>query len=162
MTQKPKRPPSVWISQIIIGLYAAMMLFLLLWAFYVGLTEGVRNAEGYFMSLVMNATFVVIFASAFIGLAKGVRWGRWLGVAALSILSIGAAITQTSRRISGADDGSGLLSPYMLFSIVVVVGLAFLVYLVAAGDASEHFFNGKPVEPKEPINERPPPPTFAD
>jgi peptidoglycan/LPS O-acetylase OafA/YrhL len=162
MTQKPKRPPSVWISQIIIGLYATGMVLLLIWGVYSGITQGVVNADAFFVTIVMNATFITIFGGAFIGLAKGERWGRWLGVAALSILAIGAAITQTSRRLSGAEDGTGLFSPYMVFSIIVVVGLALLVYLLAAGDAAEHFFNGKPVEPKEPITEPPPPPTFSE
>ncbi len=162
MAQKRKRPISVWIAQIIIGIYAAGMLLLLLWSLYAALTRGVANAEGYFMALVMNATFVAIFGGAFIGLAKGERWGRWLGVAALSILAIGAAITQTSRRLSGAEDDTGLFSPYLVFSIIVVVGITLLVYLLAAGDASEEFFNGKPVEASDPINVPPPPPTFTE
>lgn len=159
---KRKRPISVWIAQIIIGIYAAVMLLLLLWAFYAALTEGVRNAEGYFMSLVMNATFIAIFGGAFIGLAKGERWGRWLGVAALSILAVGAAITQTSRQLSGGDEGASVLSFGLIYSIVVVAGIGLLVYLLAAGDNAEEFFNGKLVEVPVPIEEPPPPPTFAE
>src|SRR5687768_246394 len=112
---KRKRPISVWIAQIIIGLYAAGMVLLLLWSIYAAFSQGVVNAEGLFIGMVMNVTFIAIFGGAFIGMANGKPWGRWLGVAALSILAIGGAITQTSRRLSGAED-TGLFSPYMIFS----------------------------------------------
>ena len=73
-------------------------------------------------------------------------WGRWLGVAGLIILLISSAITQTSRLVAGSksDSGFGLIN--LVFAIFVVVGLAILAFLVAAGDAADEFFNGKPTK----------------
>ena len=63
-------------------------------------------------------------------------WGRWLGVAGLTILLIGGAVNLTSRW---HDSGVA----YILFIVLAVLSLAFLAYRIAAGDAAEEFFNGR-------------------
>lgn len=67
------------------------------------------------------------------------RWGRWLGVAGLAILLIVGTVNLVSRW---HDSGVG----YITFIAVSVVGLAFLIYKLAAGDAVEEFFNGRSTE----------------
>ena len=80
-------------------------------------------------------------------------WGRWLEVAGLAILLIGAAITQTSRWLSGIHEESGPVSIGLFFRILVVLGVAFLAYKPAAGDTAEEFFNGRSAEVPKAVRE---------
>lgn len=146
MTSKMKRPLSIWIAQIILGIYSLGTVLILFWGAYKGLTEGITNPELFLMTTLGVLTFAAIFAGGVYGMAIRKPWGRWLGVAGLAILLIGAAITQTSRRFSSGDWESGFGSVGLMFSILVVGGLAFLVYTISAGDAAEEFFNGKSVK----------------
>ena len=146
MVLKPKRPISVWIAQIILGIYSVGIALILLWGFYRGLTEGITNPGLYLITTVGVLTFVAVFAGGVLGMAKRKPWGRWLGVTGLAILSVGAAINQTMQWASETGGTSKFFSISFLFSVFVVIGLAFLVYLVAAGDASEEFFNGRSTE----------------
>ena len=153
MLPKSKRPVSVWIAQIILGIYALGIALITLWGLYRGLTEGIPNPELYLVTTVGVLTFVGVFFGGVWGMAMRKPWGRWLGVAGLSILLIGAGITQTSRWITETESVSSFVSIRFLFSVVVVAGLAFLAYKVAAGDAEEEFFNGKSTKVIEPVHE---------
>lgn len=69
-------------------------------------------------------------------------WGRWLGVVGVAVLLIATAVNLTSRWY---DPGS----PYILFTVLALIGLAFLVYKLAASDAAEEFFNGRSTKPQK-------------
>jgi hypothetical protein len=142
MTPKPKRPLSVWIAQIILGIYALGISLLVLWGVFKALTEGVPNPSLYLVTTVGILTFAGIYAGGFWGMAIRKRWGRWLGVVGLSILTIGAAIKQTTAWFSPSETPSSFVSIGFVFSVFAVLGLAILTYLIAAGDAAEEFFNG--------------------
>jgi hypothetical protein len=151
MTPKRKRPISVWIAQIILGIYGFGMASVVLWGLYKGLTEGIPNPELFLVTTVGVLTFAAVFVGGVWGMAVRKPWGRWLGVAGLAILLIGGTITQTSRFIS--NSGSRFASISFLFAVLVVLGLAILTYLVALGDASEDFFNGDAAKVPEPERE---------
>ena len=153
MIPKSKRPLSVWIAQIVLGIYSVGIALLVLWGFYKGLTEGIPNLELYLVTTVGILTFVAIFFGGVWGMAIRKPWGRWLGVAGLTILLVGAAIKQTSRWVSETAGASSFVSISFFFSVFVVIGLAFLAYFVAAGDAAEEFFNGRSAEVPEPVRE---------
>ena|SRR5687768_1837843 len=141
MAPKPKRPISVWIAQIILGIYGFGLTSIVVWGLYKGITEGIQYPEAYLMTTVGSLTFIAVFVGGVWGMALRRPWGRWLGVAGLMILLIAAAITQTSRWVS--DKEISFVSIGFLYSVIVVVGIAFLVYFIAAGDAADNFFNGK-------------------
>jgi hypothetical protein len=61
---------------------------------------------------------------------------------------IGTAVNLSSRWRSG-DSGAA----YILFIVLAAIGLAFLVYKLAAGDAAEEFFNGRSTKVSETIRE---------
>ncbi|MCC7308474.1 MAG: hypothetical protein IT173_12990 [Acidobacteria bacterium] len=142
----PKRPLSVWITQIILGLYALGTTLLLLWGFYKGLTEGIGNPDLYLVTNVGILAFVAIYSGGFVGMAIRKPWGRWLGVAGIAILLIATAVTQTMQWRAGINEDSGPLSITLIFRVALILGLAFLVYKLAAGDAAEEFFNPRPTE----------------
>jgi hypothetical protein len=151
MIAKPKRPISVWISQIILGIYACFITMIVLWGLYKGLTDGIPNPQLYLVTNVGILTFVAVYLGGFWGMAIRRRWGRWLGVAGLTILLISAAIAQTSRWVSNRE--SSFVSISFLFSVFVVIGLAILTYMLAAGDAADDFFNGKSTKVRDPVDE---------
>ena len=136
MAPKTKRPISVWIAQILLGLYGGGSVLIVLWGLYQGLTEGIKNPELFFFTTVGILAFVSLFCAGFWGMAIRKPWGRWLGVAGVTVLLIATAVNLTSRfRDSGA--------PYILFTVLAALGLAFLAYKLAAGDAEEEFFNDR-------------------
>lgn len=151
MMSKAKRPPSVWIAQIILGIYGFGAVFIVLWGIFKGLSEGIPNPELFLITTVGILTFGAVFVGGFWGMAIRKPWGRWLGVAGLTVLLIGAAITQTSRRLAGSDGESSFVSIGPIFSVLVVGGLALLMYKVALGDASEEFFNSKSGKGTDPV-----------
>lgn len=135
MPPQRKRPISVWIAQIILGLYGVVGLSIVLWGLYKGLSEGIPNPQLYIVTIVGLLTFNGLFIGGFWGMAIRKPWGRWLGVAGVTVLLIATAVNLTSRfRDSGA--------PYIVFIVLAALGLAFLAYKLAAGDAAEEFFNG--------------------
>jgi hypothetical protein len=153
MSPKSKRPLSVWIAQIVLGIYAFGTVLIVLWGLYKGLTEGIPNPELYLVTTVGILTFAAVFFGGVWGMAIRKPWGRWLGVAGLTILLIAAALEQTSRWLSGIDRESGPVSISLFFRVLLVLGLAFLAYKVAAGDAAEEFFKGKSTEVPETARE---------
>src|SRR5215203_6923120 len=148
---KPKRPISVWIAQIILGIYAAGIFLLVLWGLYKGLAEGIPNPPLFIVTTVGILTFAALFFSGVWGMAIRRPWGRWLGVAGLTVLLIAAAITQTSRWIS--DGGLRFVSLRFLFAVLVVAGLGSLAYMVAAGDASDAFFSRNVTKARRPVDQ---------
>lgn len=139
MAPQRKRPISVWIAQILLALYGFGGLLMILWGLYRGLAEGIANPELYIVTTVGLLTFDALFLGGLWGMAIRKPWGRWLGVAGLVILMIGAGVNLSSQWRSG-DAGVA----YILYIVLGVLGLAFLVYKLAAGDAAEEFFNGSP------------------
>jgi magnesium-transporting ATPase (P-type) len=160
MTIKPKRPPSVWISQIILVLYSIFGTFTVA----VGLTAlststldpyGEATFSVVSTTVAVSALLVVGFVSAFSGLSKGRSWGRWLTVTMFVLMSL-MSLLQALAPIVG-DPSGALFSRQAITSIAIVVLLGFLTYRLAYGEAAKNFFNS--YAPNELI-EPPPPPTF--
>ena len=143
MPPRSKRPLSVWIAQIILGIYAFGTVLIVLWGLYNGLTKGIPNPQLYILTTVGIVTFAAIFFGGVWGMAIRKPWGRWMGVAGLAVLLIAAAVEQTSRWLSGIGEESGPVSISLFFRVLLVLGLAFLAYKLAAGDVAEEFFNGR-------------------
>ena len=145
MTLRPKRPVSVWIAQILLGIYASGTILIVVWGLYAGLTRGIPDPQLFLITTVGVLAFAAVFCGGVWGMAIRRPWGRWLGVAGLTILLIGGAITQTSRW--AADKESSFVSFSFLFSVLVVVLLFILAFMVAAGNASDMFFDGNKQRP---------------
>jgi hypothetical protein len=149
MAPKPKRPASVWISQVILAIYGFGTALFVVWALYNMLTGAVVRPEYFVFSTIGIVALGALFAAGVWGMAIRRVWGRWLGVGGLTFLLIAAGITQTSRVIS--DKESGFLSVRFFVAVFIVGGLALLVYKLAAGDASDNFFAGSSAEVTQPV-----------
>jgi hypothetical protein len=143
MAPKTKRPISVWIAQIILGIYACGITLIVLWGLYKGLSEGIPNPELYLVTTVGVLTFATLFFGGVWGMAIRKSWGRWLGVAGLTILLISGVVTQTSRLVAETKSGESLGFIRILLAVLVVGGLAYLAFIIATGDTVDKFFSGE-------------------
>ena len=86
MTTKLKRPPTVWLTQILLAFFA-LLIFL---AVLLNLANRLRSEEPFPVAGVIFLCLVVTFIGVFLlttfwGLAKRKGYGRWLGVAFLLV-----------------------------------------------------------------------------
>src|SRR5688572_4363572 len=127
MSPKSKRPVSVWIAQLLLGIYGAGSALVVLWGLYSALAEGIPNPGLFLFTTVGILTFAAVFIGGLWGMAIRKPWGRWLVVAGLAVLLIATAITQTSRWLSAIEEGSGAVSISLFFRVLAILGLAFLL-----------------------------------
>jgi len=81
MITKPKRPPAVWLTQILLA-FSALFIFLMV---LLNLANRLRSGKPFPVAGVMLLCLVVIaievfFLTSFWALAKRKSYGRWLGV----------------------------------------------------------------------------------
>ena len=121
METKVKRPPSVWITQILLVIFALIFLLPLillvsgfpLWLILIG--------------LLIDLAIVALCLAAFWGLAKRQMYGRWLGVSLLVL--------------EGCLMFMGLVIGIPTLIFLIFTGLyAFLIYRLAFGSAANTFF----------------------
>ena len=161
MTQKPKRPPSVWISQIILVIY--MLIFLGALAMTLLGAASINTAAGgaviILIALLVFGFFIATLAAAFWGLMKRRSWGRWLTVGILSLFVL-ISVVQTFSNVATGGGSSAYRSGQLLGAMIFIVPFAYLVFRLATGDAAYDFFNPPEEEPEESW-QPPPPPTFS-
>ena len=149
MATLPKRPASVWISQIILLLldFAFTILLLLSVLFFYGPQSG---WEWFWVSIIFG--FVVIASAASVGLALRKAWGQWLAVVFLLFLAL---LLVAWPFLAGLER-----VPTGLF-LAPVIGILLGLHALNLGfseTASQFFSGGKNGEE---FPEPPPPPTFA-
>ena len=94
-----KRPPTVWLTQSIIVIFALLFLSILLLNFVSLLRHldeefsVVRTIVGY--SIIVG--FIILLVVAFYGLLNGATYGRWLGVLSLVLILILLIVVQVRR-----------------------------------------------------------------
>lgn len=87
MNTKLKRPPTVWLAQTLLMIFGLFFIFSLL----LNLTIALRREEGIpviavVMLCAVNLGVVTLFLTSFWGLARRKNYGRWLGVASLTLI----------------------------------------------------------------------------
>ena len=86
MNRKVKRPPSVWITQVIFLLFGLPLSLLLLSFFLQASAGGKLLSTGFIILVLQMLTLLVILGIAFWGLAKRKAYARWLGVVSLVLV----------------------------------------------------------------------------
>jgi len=141
MENKPKRPPSVWISQIFLMIFA---LIFLLPVVLILLMVVVMPILAFLIVLVFNIGIATLFLTAFWGLVKRRVYGRWMTVTLLSLMLVVSTLAQFFKP-------SGPLGYYEYKNSVQVMGGAcaqlfmiglfvYLIYSLAFGSAANAFF----------------------
>ena len=85
ITEKKKRPPAVWITQILVLLFGIWFSYS-----FVGVAGATLDSTEANVRRAMWALFLVLLVSilgaTFWGLTKRTRWGKWLGVLILLLV----------------------------------------------------------------------------
>jgi hypothetical protein len=162
MENKPKRPVSVWIAQIILllgVLFSALLVVVgaLLW----GKSGTLAVVE--FVPLLISLGLAAFFFFAFWGMAKRQRYGRWLGVAALSLTLLVSLLGQIFpaegpleryEYKNSAERLGGIIGGLTIFGLFL-----WLILHVAFSKRVTEFFNSATTTE---IYEPPSLPTFDD
>ena len=162
MHTNPKRPPSVWISQLLLMFYALIM-FTVIWAAAFSLFYR-QAGPGPIFGLLLIVGFMLLLIAAFVGLAKRAVWGRWLAFSVLSLMCLWGVINQFVRvpgPIEYAEPRtSGEMSGYIAAGLVMFSLFAFLIYRLGFGKAASEFFD--PTSTPDGAEYAPPPPPAFD
>ena len=78
-----KRPPSIWITQGIIAIFALLFFSGVLRSLF---RSGFEINGWTLFRLILITTLMAIWIGAFWGLVKKTQWGKWLAVLSLAIL----------------------------------------------------------------------------
>lgn len=143
MENKIKRPPSVWITQILLLIFALIFLLPLVLLVFGGPLLVIL------IGLVIDLGIVALCLVAFWGLVKRRIYGRWLSVVLLSLFLLVQTLGQIFRP-------SGPLRYYeytnsvqattaVVLQILFMMLFFFLIYRLAFGSAANAFF-AKPAD----------------
>ena len=122
-----KRPPAVWITQILLVIFSLLVLFTLVFDTAILLTH-LNEASSLFPALVAFAIMfiiLVLFASSFWGMLQARTYGRWLGFSSMVLVWIFIAFVQLRRP-------SGPFKYYEYDNRAQVVGAVFAQLLIHA------------------------------
>ena len=81
-----KRPPAVWLTQTLLLFYAVLWAFRILVSLATLVSVGSVSITRAEIGRAIGSGFVLVFLTAFWGLAQRKMYGKWLGVLSLSIL----------------------------------------------------------------------------
>lgn len=158
MQSRPKRPVSVWIAQILLGLYGAIFLFGTLF----NLSE-YRELYGYPQAMaidlaIFNGFMAVLFLGALVSIAIRLSYGRWISIATFilsTVIVLYRFFTDPEAVVTTSPiELAVVISPLMLL-FVGPMALVTAAFLFSARVKS--FFAGVA---EETFTEPPPPPTF--
>ena len=154
------RPPSVWVSQLVLGFYVSVFFVVTLLGLMSLTMSNSQTKPPLNLEIISTAIFGGIAAmhfAAFIGLVKRKRWGRWLTVGVFAFMVLIQAVSHFGMIVgTGAFE---LVSAYTVGSLLVLVALSFLTNRLAFGRAATDFFTAQNPESDLAVVP-PPPPTF--
>ena len=169
MQDLPRRPVSIWITQILIlllgvaiGLVAVAASFRDLRSIATGdLT--LSTAIWVLLSIIFRLAILSLFALAFWGLVQRKRYGRWLAVGVILLLvtmSIVGQITRPSGPLEYYEYRSPAEQVGGIFGTMILYGLfGLLLYHLIFSDSVNDFFDPPDTETR--IDAPPPPETYA-
>jgi hypothetical protein len=138
-TNSPKRPASVWIAQVILGLLGTIWGVAGLITVYMGLA-GSLPVIFVAISGTVSILFSILCLTGFWGLLKRRVYGRWVAVAGLSFIVFGGILNSFAAFNRYTDPGKALLA--FAVGLIVFGPLGFLIYRLARGERADAFFSG--------------------
>lgn len=141
-----KRPASVWIAQVLLVVFALMLLLPLLTLLF---TFGVP-VRGFVVAVAINLAIVSLLIVAFWGMVRRRQYGRWISVGMLSLmllLSIVGQIVRPSGPLQYYEYENATEAAAGLMTQVLISGLfLWLILALAFGKRSASFFSGKDLD----------------
>jgi hypothetical protein len=142
MENRVKRPPSVWIAQILLLIFTLILLipFLLILVSPVG-----GPALALLLVFVVFLGLITLFAMAFWGMARRKMYGRWWGVVSLSLmflLVIFGQVFQQAGPLKRYEYDNPTQLMWGTLTTVVIDGLfLFLIIRLATAKQVTRFFS---------------------
>ena len=141
MENNPKRPPSVWITQLLLLLPFVLLAFRLtvnLLRLDLNLR---RDVSGSIISISYELVLSTLFFVALIGMARRENYGRWLGVACLTLNCIFGVYTVVSILLDPDIQSKFISKETMTIAAGIQFALIlFLISRLAFGSAANAFF----------------------
>lgn len=148
MAEKVSRPPSVWITQILLELLGRFWGLMFLAQVFMTITRSGSAAElvfGFFAALVV-ATFSLVFLAGFGGLVRRRVYGRWIGVIGVALVTIVSLLGSVFRPGDPSQYYEYTNSSQIFGAVVAQLTLTglllFLAYRLACGNRANSFFRG--------------------
>lgn len=158
MTAKPRRPPSVWISQILLVLFfllSGWSVFNVVSVFrYYSLGHMVWTRFEFWSNVFVGVASLV----AFFGLTFRLSFSRWFSVAVFT-----AIVTMSALELWLVQRPGDLSWPAAQLAVVclLLVPLSFLSFRLIFSNPAGAFFKGRPTSLEDrAVSAPPPPPTF--
>ena len=164
MSNLPRRPKTIWITQILLVLvgipFTLMAMLGILRAFGAIIeVETSREALALYAGILLSIGMVFLFVFAFWGLARRKRYGRWFSVA-IVVFFLGSNILGQFYRPQGPigyyeyENANQQMGG--IFATIIIVGLfGFLLYRLVFGESVSDFFSGIAADD---MSDTPPPP----
>ncbi len=146
MSTKVNRPATVWLTQGLLLIFAVIWLFSLTFNLIMIVKDGASASPlRILMGVSILGSVVVVLLIAFWGLAKRRVYGKWLGVASLSLLWLVIVYTQI-RPPQGPLQGFEYNSPAQVVGAVIAgvfVSVLFLILIfrLAFTKSVDRFFS---------------------
>ena len=146
----PKRPPSVWIAQIVLILVSLIFVAAALYLGLVLLTDKIRvhmwsELRPFFITTVIAVFYTLPSAVAVLGMAFRKSFGRWLGglMLLISVLALGLVILGSILNLVSARGAGPILSTLvlLLIEILIAAGFTFLFARLMFAKRVSEFFN---------------------
>ena len=149
MSETVSRPPSVWITQIVLILLGGLWGLMFLAQFFMTVTRFGSAAElvfGLFAALIVG-TFSLVFLAGFWGLVRRRVYGRWIGVVGVALVTVASLLGSVFRPGDPSQHyeytNSSQLFGAVVSQLVLTGLLLFLAYRLARGNRANSFFRGK-------------------
>lgn len=160
-----KRPPSVWISQIVLTLVSLIFVAVALYLGLVLLTDNISKhfwseLRPFFITTFIAVIYTLPSAVAILGMAFRKSFGRWLGgiILFITALILCLAILGSIMLLVASRGAGPILSTLvlLLIEILIAAGITFLsVRLMFAKRASEFFAPAKSSDVQHPASASP-------
>jgi hypothetical protein len=169
MTDLPRRPKTIWITQIlliILGVPLSFAALLGILGHIIALIEAdtATGALVIYLSILLNIVLVLAVAFASWGLFQRRSYGRWLSVLFVVLLitiSILGQVYPTDGSLKRFEYENPNQEMGRIFGMILMYGLSgLLIYRLVFGESVADFFSGIQTEH---VDEGPPPPeTYLD
>lgn len=132
----PKRPPSVWLSQIallIVSIPFDFLLFSVIWRAWSHPEQVSHDRYVLFWILI----FLVPIVAGFVGLAMRRQWGRW--ISSIFFLAV-SALCLMALLVTVVSSPLFIFSAFSLYGLVLIGGFGFLAFQLILGTKAAEFF----------------------
>lgn len=160
MENKPRRPISVWIAQILLAIFILIFLLPLVLVLLAPVGIGSISIIGMAFMMLLYLGVTALLIASFWGMARRRPYGRWLGLAVLSLMfvfSIFGQIIRPPGPMPYAEYENSTQATAGTVTQIVMIGLFLFLLLHLAFAKSVTAFFSSGTDAQLPDTSQPPP-----